>query len=190
MPILGVVASSNLKVTNEFVSIATFNGTGSASTATFSNIPQGYTHLQLRYWSKDTWAPGAIASVYHVRFNGSTTNYRSYVNYTGVGPSVTFYDSGTSQTGLWNLLLGASNNPANVGGVGVVDIFNYSSTTLKKGGKFINGNPSNGYYTGNIWNLATGVLQWNDTSAITSITITADGNFSTNSYFALYGIGT
>jgi len=190
-PILGVVASSYLQITNSFVSLATANGTGSSITATISNIPQTYTHLQLRYWSHDTWAPGAIASVYSLRINGSTaTNYRTYTNFTGNGPSMTFLDSGTSQTSLANMMFGNSNLPANSGGVGVIDFYNYSNTTYKKGGKFMVANPTDGYYTGNYWNLGFGSLQWNDTSAITSLTITADGNFSTNSYFALYGIGT
>ena len=182
---------ANIQVTNSYVSLATANGTGSSITATISNIPQNYTHLQLRYWSHDTWAPGAIGSVYSLRINGSTaTNYRTYTNFTGVGPSMTFLDSGTGQTALMNMMFGNSNLPANSGGVGVIDFYNYSNTTYKKGGKFMVANPTDGYYTGNYWNLANGSLQWNDTSAITSLTITADGNFSTNTYFALYGIGT
>jgi hypothetical protein len=181
--------TANIQITNSYVSLVTANGTGSSSTATISNIPQNYTHLQLRYWSHDTWAPGAIGSVYSLRINGSTaTNYRTYTNFTGVGPSVTFLDSGTSQTALMNMMFGNSNLPANSGGVGVIDIYNYSSTSLKKGGRFMVANPTDGYYTGNYWNIGNGSLQWNDTSAITSLTITADGNFSTNTYFALYGI--
>jgi hypothetical protein len=181
--------TANIQITNSYVSLATANGTGSSITATISNIPQNYTHLQLRYWSHDTWAPGAIGSVYSLRINGSTaTNYRTYTNFTGAGPSMTFLDSGTGQTALMNMMFGNSNLPANSGGVGVIDFYNYSNTTYKKGGKFMVANPTDGYYTGNYWNLANGSLQWNDTSAITSLTITADGNFSTNTYFALYGI--
>ena len=181
--------TANIQVTNSYVSLATANGTGSSTTATISNIPQNYTHLQLRYWSHDTWAPGAIGSVYSLRINGSTaTNYRTYTNFTGVGPGMTFLDSGTGQTSLMHMMFGNSNLPANSGGVGVIDFYNYSNTTYKKGGKFMVANPTDGYYTGNYWNLANGSLQWNDTSAITSLTITADGNFSTNTYFALYGI--
>jgi hypothetical protein len=84
----------------------------------------------------------------------------------------------------------ASNLPANVGGVGVMDILNYKSTTIKKQVSVVAGVETSDYYTGNVWGVAITSGFWNNTSAISSITFsTASGApWTSDTYFAVYGI--
>jgi len=192
MPIIGTIASSYLQATGDFVSLASATGNGSSTSFLFSNIPQTYSHLQIRYWGKSTWAPGTISDVLTVRINEDTSQlYRVYSVYTGVGPSMNFSDTGTTQNKWGDIfLMLASNSPAYVGGVGVLDIYNYSSTTMKKSAKFVTADPADGYYNGNYWNLGFGSAQWNSNSAITQLRFMANGAFTSDSYVALYGIRT
>jgi len=159
-----------------FESIATLNGTGSATTFTFSSIPSTYTHLQLRYRSTGGYAGLTIT------FNSDTgANYANHqLNGTGSAASAS---GAASINGLTDARY--SGYAANTCSVGVGDILDYASTSKYKTYRELFGYDGNG--VGNIV-LYSGL--WRNTAAITSITITnVSGNPQTTaSQFALYGI--
>ena len=160
-------------------SIATVNvGAGGTSSITFSSIPQGYTHLQIRaftgtatYWS----------NAGYVHFNGDTTtsNYNEHAIY-GSGASAGAYYTSSNQ-GLFYLGKSTSGFDA-----AVIDILDYTNTSKNKVSRSLFGYDVNGA-TGYV-GLISGL--WRNTAAVTSITITAGGigDFAQYSQFALYGI--
>lgn len=179
-PILGIWASQNYSrysLPTSFESIATTTvGAGGTSTITFSSIPTTYTHLQLRVLS------GTSLAGYNtgLRFNSDTgSNY--YGHYlSGSGSSASASSLG-SQTILSFTFSGMTNTQF---AAAVVDILDYRNTNKNKTVRSLNGRDNNG--SGDIY-LMSG--SWNNTSAITDISIVAPGaNFIQYSSFALYGI--
>lgn len=163
---------------SSFESIATFTG-GSASTVTFSSIPQTYKSLQIRIHAL---APGTQLST---QFNGSSsTNTRQHFLY-GTGSAA----ASTSTTGnyfytFWNINgLDSTTYPT----VMIMDILDYASTAKTKVMRAISGTDRNGTSTGEI-DLLSGLF--NNTSALTSLTFynTGGQNFTSGTTIALYGI--
>jgi hypothetical protein len=183
-------SSNSVTPGNAFVSLGTATGNGSASSITLSGISQDYTHLQIRYWSKSTWAPGAVAEPMRMQFNGDATANAYYFRTVWNGASSVSYSQGNFTAFGDTFLPTASNLPANVGGTGVMDILNYSSSTIKKQVSAIGGVDSSNYYTGNAWGVAFTSGFWNNANAITSVTFsTASGAaWTSDTYFAVYGI--
>ena len=94
----GVAAS-----TTSFESIATVTvGAGGASSITFSSIPQGFQHLQVRLFAKGTSGSDGGTSAL-VQFNGDTTsgNYYTHQLY-GDGSTVTEFAGGGGGGGTTN----------------------------------------------------------------------------------------
>lgn len=191
-PILGIYASqvTGHLTPSGFSSIATATGNGSASSITVSGIPQTYTHLQIRYWSKSVWAPGAVAEPLRMQFNNDATSGAYYFRTVWNGTSSISYSSGNFTAFGDTFLPTASNLPTNVGGTGVMDILNYTSSTIKKQVSAIGGVDSSNYYTGNAWGVAFTSGFWNNANPITSVTFsTASGSaWTSDTYFAIYGI--
>ena len=161
-----------------FESIATATGTGSSGTITFSNIPQTYQHLQIRY----TLRMGAAGDNVAMRFNSdSGANYTRHYLY-GTGATATAGSStGTTSIGVGSFYNGADTTQPNVG---IIDIHGYSSTTANKTVRVLSGIDMNG--SGDI-DLISGL--WINTAAVSTISLSVAGNtFSTASTFALYGI--
>lgn len=162
----------------DFESIATFSVTSNTSIITFSDIPQTFKHLQLRYISKQN-----AGTAYFVRaqYNGNTTaaNY-SYHIVNGTGASVTVGNGPNEGYNYYPRQASSSNSF----GVGIVDILDYSDTNKNTTIRGLGGHDDNG--SGNIDFLSGGFYQ---TTAITSIALTiAVGQFAPHSHFALYGI--
>ena len=160
----------------DFQSIATLNGTGAATTFTFSSIPATFTHLQLRYRSTGGYCGLTIT------FNSDTSAvyYNHQLNGTGAALASSL---GVALNGLTDGRY--SGYATDTCSVGIGDILDYASTTKKKTYRELFGYDGNG--VGNII-LYSGL--WSNTAAITSITITnASGNPQTTaSQFSLYGI--
>jgi hypothetical protein len=159
-----------------FESIAVATVTSADATITFSNIPQNYTHLQLRTYSQSsTGAPARI------RFNSdSGSNYALHViqgNSASVGTG-----GGGAQSGIDAII---QSNSSNVFGASIVDILDYTNTSKNKTIKSQAGYETNS--NGTVY-LYSGL--WLNTAAISTITLTdsSGGNFTTYSQFALYGI--
>ena len=120
-----------------------------------------------------------------MQFNGNflTASHRVYSD--GATAS-TDAASGGLTNGASMIFVPGSTAGANIFGVGIVDILDYTNTNKNKVFRSINGDDLNGE---GFASLTSGV--WNSTSAITSITFgSVDGgtNMPQYSTFALYGI--
>ena len=96
----GVVASGTTGhlSTSSFYSIATLTGNGSATTLTFSSIPQTYTHLRLHVWSRaDGSGSNDNTLIAVVNSDTSTANY-SRLTISGDGSAA---GSGFNNTGVF-----------------------------------------------------------------------------------------
>ena len=172
---VGIYASqiSGHLVTNSYASIATVTvGSGGSSSISFTSIPSTYTHLQVRMLSI---TPYDI----NFRFNSdSGSNYYYHYMY-GAGSTPVASASGSLQTVGYAAYGGFGGNL-----VAVMDILDYTNTNKNKVTRSLSGSDNN--TTGGVMLAST---NWNSTSAINSITITAQGNnFAQYSSFALYGI--
>jgi len=175
--------SRSLLVGNSFYdpyayrSIATVSvGAGGTSSATFNlSGVTGYTHLQIRYI---TYASNG--SYLSVQFNSDTgTNYRWH-QANSDGATVSAGDGGADT----RIALPRGGNAANIFGVGIVDILDYTNTNKYKTTRALGGKDQNG--TGYV-DFTSGV--WLSTSAITSITLYhASLTLPQYTRFALYGI--
>ncbi len=164
-------------------SIATTTvGAGGVSSITFSSIPQGYTHLQVRAISRNT---SNTQNVY-LRFNGDTSsaNYTLHQLYVNAS-SPQAYGTGTGVlAGSYLFYSAGSSESANVFGAAVIDILDYTNTNKNKTSKGLSGYDNNG--SGAAF-LSSSL--WLNTAAITSITLVPQSpNIGEYSQFALYGI--
>jgi hypothetical protein len=176
-PILGIIASSMLGVSNSYASIATATFTGSALSVTFSSIPATYTHLQIRGLAR---TPGGNDQI-DLRFNGDTATNYSFHGLSGDGATVTSEGYGT-QNRIFNVNSPVAN--ADVYCVSVIDILDYANTNKNTTVRTLQGRDVNG---GGVLALNSG--GWYNTAAVTSITLAARVyNPTSISSFALYGI--
>ena len=153
------------------------------ASVTFSSLGSysNYKHLQLRIVARDdtteqTWA---------MQLNGDTgSNYARHA-LRGNGSSVSSFNT-TSATQMSILYFASGGNAgANIFGSAIVDILDFSNTsknTTVRSFTGVAGGPNNGIY------LYSGL--WNNTSAVTSITVKpfTTGNFVSGTRLSLYGI--
>lgn len=155
----------------------------SASTVTFSSIPQSYTDLVLLYSGRVSPNANVEASI-NLRFNGDTASNYSSSLFSGNG-STTAFSLDSNQTNAYIFYgLTADNSTANTFGNGEIYIPNYTSSSNKSFSSF--GVAETNATAARIGNTS---LLWRNTAAITSISLTPfSGSFVTNSSFYLYGI--
>jgi hypothetical protein len=184
-------ASSSFTPTihSSYESIASYTVSGSStSTITFSSIPATYKHLQIRATTKCLGNYGVATSCKTV-FNSDTTvanYYGEYITNQGSSP----LGLGSSATNSYSFY-SANNNNTNIFSGVVIDIFDYASTTFKKGLKSYGGYDAGSQYSSGTYGSMqfAGSMTWNNTAAITTIALNADdGNWAPYSTFALYGI--
>ena len=186
--ILGILDSGGVAAaTGSFESIASATGTGSSGVITFSSIPSTYKHLQIRGIAKDTYSAGAFELPTRVRFNSDTGNNYTQHNLQGTGTAATAQGEATGVNAFFKFRgsnLSSDATYANMNDVSILDIIEYADTSKYKTARGFCGSDRNG--AGNIF-LISGL--WLSTSAISTITLTADGtNWTTSTTFALYGI--
>ena len=160
--------------------LATTTLSSTASSVTFSNIPSGYKHLQLRYILRDSYAANVDFTT--VKFNGATSGYAwHYLRGNGVAAQAS---AGTSASSIRVGFITYGSDTADIFGAGIMDILDYSSTTKYKTMRNLNGADTNG---AGLAALSSGLYQ--STDAITSITFESAGTaYVANSTFALYGV--
>jgi hypothetical protein len=156
------------------------------ATITFSNIPQTYTHLQLRWVCRtngpalSSWSGFTFGSGYN---SGDTGYSDHYIQSAGTTPG-----SGTET--LSNRINGfgtTNSSVSNLYGSGIIDILDYTNTNKTKVIRMVDGWDNNG--AAGTSTLRSGL--WNSTSAVTTLTMGAEGfatTYGSNSTFALYGI--
>jgi hypothetical protein len=168
-------------VITSYESIATVNVSSPTASISFSSIPSTYKHLQIRWLSRNGEA--YVGSWAQLTFNGSSSGYVQDHYIEGDGSSASAgYQSGSTWIQLFRP--SGSTASADVFGAGVTDILDYTNTNKNKTVRNLGGldNNGNGYIA-----LSSGL--WQNTSAISSITIVAAGStHSANTQFALYGV--
>jgi hypothetical protein len=186
MPILGIIASSVLKVTNSYESIATVTvGSGGSSTITFSSIPSTYKHLQIRALVKDNRSGVEFDNNYLRYNNDSGSNYYSH-QLSGNGSTASAFASGADTAAIYTTAPGGSIGASIFSGV-VIDILDYASTNKNKVTRSLHGFDSNSVGTVRLVSSL-----WSNTAAINRIdlitNISPASTIQEYSSFALYGI--
>lgn len=152
-------------------------GSGGASSMSFSSIPGTYTDLLLKISALNTTGLANTT----VAFNGSSSGYKLRA-LRSTGTALATFTESTWGNGAW---FQAGYNPnGSTPSNSDLYIFNYASSTFKVMNlDYVhenNGNPAYSF-------LSTGY--WENTSAITSITVATDTwNFAQNTMASLYGI--
>jgi hypothetical protein len=190
--ILGILDSGGAAAGagGSYESIATVTvGSGGAANIEFTSIPSTYTHLQIRGIQRTTDA-GVNGTTILMRFNSDTSsNYSRHLFRTYFGAS-SGIDAGADVNNIYIPIGAAVSNGlgASIFAGIVIDILDYGNTNKYKTSRNLNGYDFNGSVTGYSYlQFVSG--NWRSTSAITSITFTADvGNFGQYTQFALYGI--
>lgn len=182
---IAALYDSGAVAVGDYESIQTVTvGAGGSSSIAFTSIVGTYKHLQIRYLSRSSRA--ATTDSVSIRFNSDTgSNYARHYLY-GDGASASAGAS-TTQTSANIGTQAAASAAANIFGVGVIDILDYTSTNKNKTIRCLSGDDFNG--SGDI-QLTSG-LYFATPAAITSITLLAQGgsaNFVQYSSFALYGV--
>jgi hypothetical protein len=192
----GYSAASNsvtpaVPIVEAYESIASEYVGGTANTITFSSIPQTYKALELRINAKTSRSGGA--DNLYIQFNGDTgSNYAYAFGGRDVDNSPSVLANSASDTSiLFPDFLPTTNNTTNPGifGYTVTTILDYALTNKTKTVQVYGGRVSansGGTLYGRV-GYGSGV--WNNTAAITSITITnSSPTFNTGSVFSLYGL--
>jgi ribosomal protein L21E len=161
----------------------------SQSTIIFDNLPQNYTHLQLRITARSNRDyNGNSGDVVYIQINNSISPTATHWLY-GQGGSVISTTNNPYLTLITDVSGGSTyTHPSNFG-VGIVDILDYSNTnkntTMRAFSGFdTNGGPNNG-------DLGASLISsnfYNTTAAVTKLTLGCLSTFQQHSSFALYGI--
>lgn len=143
------------------------------SSVTFANIPQTYSHLQIRALTVSTSASSGAAMTFNF---DSGANYKGHSLYgTGATPGATATSSIYAPQFNGG---GATASP----GSAIIDILDYANINKYTTVRSLDGYDANGSgYVG----LSSGL--WLNTNAVTSITMSLS-NYSQYSSFALYGV--
>lgn len=167
-----------------YQNIATVSGSGTS--VTFSNIPQTYYALEVRWVATDSQSSGQSTAM-ELTFNNSTTT--SYWRQRMTASNVTYSIGGsTSAADNANMLSGASTSVSfGVMGCGILTIADYASTTKKKTFHIRQGiHPYTDTLTDSFYGETQGVYTL--TTAITSIKFLTNGtSFNSPTTFSLYG---
>lgn len=157
-----------------FDSIATtVVGSGGVSEVTFSDIPDTFTHLQIRALVLNSSHSGDV----RVQFNGDTGSNYSYHYLYGSGSAAS---SNGSSSSTYIVPLSEYSN----GGYGIFDILDYKNTNKYKTVRSLDGHSRD---SGGDISMTSGL--WVNTNAITSIKFfPPTGTFAQYSHFALYGM--
>ena len=183
-------SSTSLTTSNSYSSIASYVFPSSAlNTITFTNIPQYYKHLQIRIIARSTRTfSGNALDVLSMRVNGDyqTASHYLFGNSSSVGSN---YQPG------WNagLIVSASSSTlatnANVFSPVVIDIYNYSNTTMYKTARSTFGIEANLAYSDAAYE-GIGGLMFPQFAPVTLLQFDcSNANFAQNTMVAIYGIG-
>lgn len=180
--IAGYLSGGVAADTNAYFSIATTTvGSGGASSVDFTSIPSTYTHLQVRYLARGSFAGNEIQM--RMRLNSDTGS--NYARHLLEGDGATAAAYATASGNLMALgSIPAATGTASAFGAGVVDILDYTNTNKYTTSRALSGQDRNG--AGTI-DLASSL--WMNTNAVTTVSVFPDsGNLTQYSIVALYGI--
>lgn len=148
--------------------LATTTTTTSTASVTFSNISQNYTDLKVCIVTKGT-----------SNITISSTSTGRYLAMWGDGAGGYGQVTGTTSNPIY--LTNAYGLNDHWSGI-LFDIFGYSSSYFKTiSYKQANSGPESSY-------IEAGIVLWQNTTAVTSLTINAQNSFPANSTISIYGI--
>ncbi len=161
--------------------LATVSLSTTASSITFSGIPNNYKHLQIRGIARCNFSADILDTYW--TFNGTSSGYYAMHQIRGNG-STAASATDASTTDARVFVVPGSTVTSNMFGSAVVDILDYTSSKNKTI-RSLTGVERNG--SGDIWLRSS---LWMNSSPINSITINAEAgsSFIANSHFALYGV--
>lgn len=177
LEVTGAAAATGLV----FIEEQTPSGTG---TITFSSLGSLFKHLKIICTARGT--ASATANAVRIHFNGDTGANYDLETLLVAGTSVTAgAEMATADSDV--LTISADNSPAGSAGVGEIIIHDYRGTTFRKSvtatSKHKTTDSANGIA------LRVRGLEWRNTAAITSVTLTlSTGNYVAGSRFTLYGM--
>ena len=151
-----------------------------ATSVTFSSIPQTYKHLQVRFTSRFTDA--YTGSNFSFRVNGDTG--ANYASHRIVNQSASIFADNLSATSTPYLgFMPGGNATANTFNGGIIDLLDYTSTVKTKTFRAFIGSQS-------FDRMSIGSGLWNSTSAVTSLTLREPSGLTLaiGCRFSLYGI--
>lgn len=164
--------------------IATFTADGTARTITFSSIPATYTDLRIVFVGRTEVAGTGNYSTLGIRYNSNTSGY-SVTEITGNGAAA----SSSRFTGYTYYQAGSLNYEGSPNSLITLDVFSYAGSTYKTSLVTANGDRNGA------GDVTYRVALWQNTAAITSISLDTDGfggatgrDFANGSTFTLYGI--
>ena len=166
-----------------YVPIQTYTLTSNASSITFSNIPQNYTDLLLRFSARSSNA--GTQSQFKIRFNSDSGSNYIRREIAGYGSTVNSFNATT--TAFEYIYISANTGTSSTFSNGEAYIPNYTGSSSKSFS--INNVQENNDSTNNYLALMAG--RWTGTAAVTTIELIEQnsGNFVSGSTFTLYGIG-
>jgi len=183
---------SQANIVGDFVSLGTFLATDTSTRiVSFNSINQDYTHLQIRTFCSgvETGSTVMNGSIFYNDVNTGSV-YSSHQMY-GAGSTIGLDGQGISVNEPSNINFPTTTNTSYGSGfgtgLGVMDIYNYSSNSLFKPGHLLTANssgPNGGHF------IIMRSPSFNSTSPITKITIQlgSSSTFNTGSRISLYGI--
>jgi hypothetical protein len=190
-PILGIWASAttpNFQTSYESIASTTITSSGVGS-VTFSSIPQGYKHLQLRFIARSTTTNAGESLVLGL----TDFNQTYYYTHQLYGQGSTVSSAAYSATAPY-ITVPSGGNISNAFGTGVLDVLDYTDTNKYKTMRILGGMDTNsGTGQQYAWIGLQSALYSKDTTAITSVNagvyVYAGGTgLAVGSQFALYGI--
>jgi hypothetical protein len=168
---------------NTLIPIQTYTLTSSASSITFSNIPQNYTDLKIVVSARNASSnPGYQRLSMLIQLNGSTSTFTSKFLSSSSPPSSFSFSNGTIG---W---IPASDAAANTFSNTEINILNYTSSNNKS--YYVDNAQTNNATTYNHFNISLVSGLWSTVSAITSVgfTFESGSNIVSGSTFTLYGV--
>jgi len=148
----------------------------------FTNIPQTFTHLQMRIFGR--YSGAAATTNMPIQFNndvGGNDYYTHWIN--GDGASATSSSQGPITYGYSFLVGGGST--ANVFSSVIIDILDYTNTNKNKTMRMLSGYDANGSGSVRLTSSA-----WFSTAAINIFSVDIGNYWATGSRIDLYGIST
>lgn len=150
------------------------------TTIDFNNIPQTYTHLQIRMMGRGT-ASGSVNAA--LRINNDTGSFYTSHYVSGDGASMAAGVTTVDTTPTFLFRVAPNTASASIFGTAIVDILDYRNTNKNKVSRSLSGYDNNG--SGSIMFISQ---LYKKTNAITRLEIVGDSAFEVNSTFALYGV--
>lgn len=154
---------------------------GQTNFVDFSNIPQNYKHLQIRYTARDTGAFTTRGLFLEVNGNPISTNSEHYMF--GNASSVSTGNSTNIGRFDWDSVP-AANASASIFATGVIDILDYSSSNKNKTFRTFHGLSDSSSAT----RLMLWSGMWNSQNPITLMRFYPNNAFAAGSRISLYGI--